>query len=81
MLFPTMAVLYNLGKSFHLFVSCVLRIIVINSVTFVSHGGGGGGSGEMLLHSKLNTVHVESQYTAGVALTTVRRLSINRCLK
>lgn len=78
MLFPTMAVLYNLGKSFHLFVSCVLRIIVINSVTFVSHGGG---SGEMLLHSKLNTVHVESQYTAGVALTTVRRLSINRCLK
>lgn len=43
MLFPTMAVLYNLGKSFHLFVSCVLRIIVINSVTFVSHGGGGGG--------------------------------------
>lgn len=79
MLFPTMAVLYNLDKSFHLFVSCVLRIIVINSVTFVSHGE--GGSGEMLLHSKLNTVHVESQYTAGVALTTVRRLSINRCLK
>lgn len=80
MLFPAMAVLDKFGQVISsLYAPCVLSLIRINPGTSVSHGEVGGNN--TLLHSKLNTVHIKSEYIAGVALTTAEGSSLNRCFE